>query len=178
EPIERVETATEAGQRTLREVTPIRKVPTAEVDGRVIFDSRAIIERLLEKHGWKNLAAPRDRWRTLNLLNAIDGALDGIVQVFYLRRDGVAIDGTPFAERQIGRADAVFKWLGAELADDKCSFDGGLGLAELALITTLDWMDFRGAYPTDRAPELAPLRAKWKGHPSLAATMPTDTPSP
>jgi len=169
EPIERVDTATEVGQATLREVSPIRKVPVAVVDDdRTLFDSRAIIEWLVGKHGYRGVfLAPRDRWVEANLVNAVDAALDAVIQLFYLRRDGVAIDGTPYAERQLGRADAIFAWLAPQLAPER------LGLAELSAICALDWMDFRQTYPTaERAAGLAGLRAAWREHPSLVATRP------
>ena len=35
-------------------------------------------------------------------------------------------------------------------------------------------MDFRRAYPTERASALGELRARWREHPSLAATPPLD----
>ena len=172
EPVDRIDTATDAGMAALREVTPIRKVPVAQIDGKLLFDSRTIIEWLFATRGYNGMAPPRDHWRELNLVNAIDGALDAVVQVFYLRRDGVAIEGTPYATRQFERADAIFAWLGKELAPDQTSFDGrGLGLAELSLVCALDWMDFRGSYPTERA-GLATLRAAWRERPSLAATRP------
>jgi len=174
ESVERIDTATEAGLAALREVTPIGKVPTAIVDGRVLYDSHVIVDWLVTTRGWHDLAPPRDVWRTHNLVNAIDAALDGIVQLFYLRREGFAVDGTPYAQRRLDRAEAVFGWLGKELAPDKCSFDGGLGLAEIALVSAVDWMDFRKAYPTDRASALGELRARWREHPSLAATPPMD----
>lgn len=54
EPIDRVDTAPEVGQAALREVSPIRKVPVAVVDdGRALFDSRAIVEWLVGKHGYR-----------------------------------------------------------------------------------------------------------------------------
>ena len=40
EPVDRIDTATEAGQAALRELSPIRKVPVAIVDGRTLFDSQ------------------------------------------------------------------------------------------------------------------------------------------
>ena len=172
EPVELVDTATDAGMAALREVSPIRKVPVAQLGGKTLFDSRAIIDWLVEARGWGKLAPPRDRWHEQNLLNAIDGALDSVIQLFYLRRDGVAIDGTPYAQRQLERADAIFTWLATQLAADGKSFDGGLGLAEITLIAHLDWMDFRKTYPTERIGTLRGVRDAWRDHPSLAATRP------
>jgi glutathione S-transferase len=174
EPIDRIDTATDAGQALLREVSPIRKVPIALVDGRTIYDSRVIIDWLVTTRGYGTFTPPGDRWREQNLVNAIDTALDSIVQLFYLRRDGVAIEGSPFEKRQIERADAIFAWLATELAADKRSFSspGGFGLPEVSLIASLDWMDFRKTYPTEKLTALAPLRAAWNDRPSLASTRP------
>jgi glutathione S-transferase len=172
EPIDRIDTATDAGMAALREISPIRKVPVANVDGRLLYDSRAIIAWLTTTRGWGELAPPRDAWREANLVNAIDSALDSVIQLFYLRRDGVAIDGTPYAERQLARTDAIFAWLATELAADGRGFAPGLGLAEISLIAALDWMDFRATYPTERARGVASVRGAWSDRPSLATTRP------
>lgn len=166
-PVELVNTASEQGQAALRDVSPIRKVPVAILDGRTLFDSHAIIDWLIATHGWGPIASPDDPWRQHNLVNAIDAALDAAIQLFYLRRDGVAIDGTPYAVRQLERAGAIFAWLGRELASSKT-----LGLAEIALVTTLDWMDFRETYPTQTLTALADVRAALHDRPSLASTRP------
>ncbi len=163
--VDRVDTASEAGQAQLLEISPIRKVPVAIVDGRTIYDSRAIIDWLVTTRGWGELVPPRDPWREGNLLNALDAALDSVIQLFYLRRDGVAIDGTPYAQRQLARADAIFAWVEPQLRDD------ALGLPEISAVCALDWMDFRASYPTERA-NLERVRAAWRERPSLAQTRP------
>lgn len=172
EAVDRVDTATDAGQAALGDISPIRKVPVAVIDGRTIYDSRVIIEWLVTTRGWHGLAPARDHWHEQNLVNAVDAALDAVIQLFYLRRDGVAIDGTPYAERQLARADAIFGWLATQLAPDRRGFGDGFGLAELALISALDWMDFRKTYPTERAAGIESVRAAWRDRPSLAATRP------
>lgn len=167
EPVDRIDTASDAGQAALREVSPIRKVPVAVIDGRTLYDSRVIIDWLTLTRGWGTLAPPRDRWHEQNLLNAIDGALDSVIQLFYLRRDGVAIDGTPYAQRQLDRADAIFAWLAGELGRRE-----GFGLVEISLVAALDWMEFRNAYPVERASAVEHVRAEWRERPSLVATRP------
>lgn len=166
---DRIDTASDGGQATLRELSPIRKVPLAVVDGgRTIFDSRAIIEWLTEQHGYGPLAAPTDRWHHSNLLNAVDGALESVLQVFVLKRDGIAVDGSVFAIRQFDRARAIFDWLASQL-----TVDSRLGLPELSLICALEWMEFRKSFPTDDVPpRLAEIRAAWRERPSLVATRP------
>jgi glutathione S-transferase len=168
-PVELVNTAQPEGDTALRAQSPIAKVPVAILDGgRTLFDSRAIIHWLVTQHGWQGaLVPPRDPWREANLVNAVDGALDSVIQVFYLRRDGQPVDTMAFAKKQLDRAATIFDWLAGQLP-----FSPGLDLATLSLACTLDWMDFRPSYPTDRHPALAPLRAAWRDHPSLVATRP------
>jgi glutathione S-transferase len=164
EPVEWVDTAAEAGQAALRAISPIRKVPVAELDGRTLFDSHVIADWLITTRGWGGLAPPRDAWREANLVNAADAALDSMIQLLYLRRDGVPIDGTPYAQRQLDRTAAILSWLGGQLDPAR------LGLAELSAICALDWMDFRAMYPTEGV--LANVRAAWRDRPSLVATRP------
>jgi len=166
EPIEWTDTATEAGQAALREISPIRKVPVAIVDGRTLFDSHAIAAWLFATRGHGPIAPPSDPWREHNIIHAVDGAIDSLIQLFYLRRDGVAVDETPFAKRHMERTDAIVQWLGTQVTA------AHLGLAQISVICMLEWMDLRKTYPTERAVGLAPIRAAWADHPSLVATRP------
>jgi glutathione S-transferase len=86
----------------------------------------------------------------------------------------VPAEGSAFVKRQMERVDAIFEWLSGELAADGKTFDGSgrFSLAELSLICALDWMDFRKAYPTERAPKLLAVRAAWADRPSIAGTQP------
>jgi glutathione S-transferase len=163
--IERVDTASDHGQQLLREVSPIRKVPVAVLsDATTVFDSREIVARLVAAHGgWGPLAPDPDP----NALAAIEAAIDSIIQLFYLRRDGIAIDGTPYAERQLGRTDAIFEWLGGRVSMH------ALGFVEISTICALDWMAFRKTYPLERAgAALLGMRAAWKERASIADTYP------
>lgn len=171
-PVERIDTASDAGQQALRAVSPIWKVPVADIDGKIIYDSHAIIDYLTLTRGWGGLGPTRDRWREQNIVNAIDTALESGIQLFYMRRDGVAIDGTSYAQRQFDRMDAIFMWLATQLAAGAQSFTGGFGLCELALISTLDWMDFRKMYATERASGVEAVRAAWGDRPTLVQTRP------
>jgi hypothetical protein len=105
QPLELVNTATDGGQAELREVSPIWKVPVAEIGGRFLFDSRVIVDWLTTFHGWGDLRAPSDRWREANLVNAIDSALESAIQLFYLRREGMDPMTIPFGQRQVDRID-------------------------------------------------------------------------
>jgi glutathione S-transferase len=169
--IDLVNTAPDAGQAALRQVSPIWKVPVAEVDGRTLFDSRAIIDWITTTRGWGRIAPPRDRWLTSNLVNAIDGALDSAITVFYLRRDGLDVANLPFAHRQRDRVTAIFDWLDGERRAGRLGAE--LGLAELSLVCTLDWMEFRDAYPVASLDgRFDAIREALAGWASVAQTRP------
>ncbi len=173
--VDRIDTTTDAGQLRLAKLNPIRKVPAAEIDGRTLFDSRVIIDWLTTTRGWGSLTPARDHWREQNLLNAIDGAVEAAISLFYLKRDGVAVDGTPYALRQNDRIASIFAWLSSELCTDQTSFRqaGDFGVPEISIICMMDWMDFRNTYATATAPALCALRNAWRARPSLTASMPT-----
>jgi len=166
EPFDWVDTATDAGRAELVALAPIRKVPVAVIDGRTIFDSRAIVEWLITTRGYGPLAPPRDRWHEQNVLSAIDELSSSLLQVLYLQRDGVAVEGLPYVKRQYERAAAILGFLGGELSSER------FGVPELSAICSLDWIDFRQMYPTDGVPAIAAVRAAWRDRPSVVATLP------
>jgi glutathione S-transferase len=166
-----VNTAHDDGQAELRALSPIWKVPIAEIDGRTLFDSRVIIDWLTTTRGYGPLRAPRDRWQDANVTNAIDAALDSAIQMFYLSREGFDPMSIPFGPRQVDRIAAIFEWVAGELP----SYDAarGLGVAELSLVCALDWMDFRKAYDTSRhGDDFSQLRAAISARASVAASKP------
>jgi glutathione S-transferase len=169
-----VNTAHEDGQAALKLVSPIWKVPVAEIDGRLLYDSHVIIDWLTTFHGWGALKPSCDRWFDANLMSAIDGALESGTQLFYLRRENVDVDSTAFGQRQRDRITAIFEWLGGQLG--RHGFGDGLGLPELALLSTLDWMEFRAVHPADKLPPaFGVLRASHRDRSSLVATPPVVT---
>ena len=173
-PFNLVNTAHDDGQAALKVASPIWKVPVAELDGRLLFDSRCIIDYLTTVHGWGTMKAPADRWRDANLVNAVDGALESAVQVFYLQREGMNVGELPFARRQRDRIASIFEWLAGQLGTG--GFGDGLGLPELSLYATLDWMEFRSVYPVAELPAaLTMFRATHRDRSSLVATPPVVT---
>jgi len=168
---ELIDTALADGQAALRAISPVWKVPVADLDGRILLDSRVIIDWLTTTRGWGGLAPPRDRWAQANLLSMIDGALDSAIAVFYLRRDGMDVSTLPFAQRQRDRIAAIFDRLGGEL--DAGRLGAEPGLAEVSLACTLDWMEFRDAYPVaSLAGRFDGVRAAMAARPSVATTRP------
>ena len=175
EPIELINTATDDGQAELKRVSPIWKVPVAEIAELatpVLFDSRSIVSWLTTNRGWGRLKRADDPWREANLVNAIDAALESAIQVFYLQRDGIPVEGNLFAKRQFQRIEAIFGWIGEQVGAGKSLSNDGFDIATASLVCTLDWMDFRKTYATANHPELLPLREQWHERTSVAATRP------
>lgn len=164
---ELVDTCTEEGQAALREVSPIWKVPAARVDEETIFDSAVITQQLLRRHGPGPLAAfDADDTAARNLITVIDGALDALINVFYLAKDG--IDATAsYVAKQEARAASAMRWL-----DKRCPSGDSFGLVEIALCTSVDWMRFRQTYDVEQHPAIARLVRDHAARESLVATRP------
>jgi glutathione S-transferase len=173
-PVELVETVSDDGQAALRAVTPLWKIPVAQFGDEAIFDSHVIVDRLLADHGYGPLrsVAPADRWREANLMSMIDGGLDTAINQFYFTRDGVSPDQAQYLAKQRDRVHSAMSWVESQFKDGYAGADQRFGLAELALVTTCEWMQFRGTYDVSRHPGLLAAVERHKERPSLASTRP------
>lgn len=153
---EQIDTMTERGQEELRKRTPVWKVPYVEMDDVKIWDSHAILDYIFGKYGTGDIRIPtgEEKWRESNLIHAIDACLESAVNVFYLGRDGIGTNQSAYLQKQSDRVESILKWALAELRDNFFTDDKRIGLSELSLYTTLDWMRFRNLYPVDKDPKL------------------------
>jgi glutathione S-transferase len=168
---------TAAGEAELHRVTPLRKVPTAVLpDGRVVWDSHAIVDLLLAEHGPGPFPVREgaDRWTERNVVNAVEGALEAAVHVLYLEQDGVPASAAAFLLDEVARTASALTWVGAQLRGGSF-FTGvaaGFGRAELVLLTALGWLRLRNRYPVDRHPGLVAFEAAHAARPSVVQTQP------
>ncbi len=178
-PFELIPALTDEGQTALREASPIWKVPVARFDdGRVVYDSRVIIDELT-RDGWGGLRAPstdiRGRVDEENVITMIDDAVLALVRRFYLQRDGASVDA-PYLQKDHERALTTLRQLDSVVVDGFATAAGraaaGLGRAELALVTALDWLDFRKTFDLSTTPNLQAIQARFSSWPSLAQTVP------
>jgi glutathione S-transferase len=162
---ELVDSLTEMGQSAMREKNPIWKVPCAEIDGLVIWDSHTIIDYLTEKYGStrpdgllttgadnpNGLRKPTgvEKWRERNLVTAADGCVESAINVFYLRKDGVAVENVAYLVKQRARVESILTWLKSQLMGYYFTADPKIGLSELTLYCILDWLRFREMYPVN-----------------------------
>jgi glutathione S-transferase len=172
-PVELVLTANPEGQAALREKTPIWKVPIAELDGQLIFDSHSILDALLEQRGPGPLrrATGPARIEEDNFIHVVDAALDSAIRLFYIKEANP--DEVPYLGKERDRVGSALSWVEARLCGSWCSEQAGFGLAELALYTTLDWMRFRAAYAVEKHPALVRFLEAHASRESLRETAPT-----
>ena len=172
-PVDLVDTFTDEGQARLRAMHPLWKVPAAKVAGQVVYDSRVIVDLLVRQHGGEVLSPiePTDV-ETLNVLTVIDGALDALINVFYLTRDGVAAADGTYVAKQVDRAAAAMTWLEARVDDVWVSPHRRFGIPEIALCTAMGWMAFRDTYEIADHPALMRCFEKHDAVDCLARTRP------
>jgi glutathione S-transferase len=173
-PFTLIDVSGEEGLSQLRAITPIWRVPVAEVDAGVILDSHAIIEWLLESYG-KRALRPIDTanfWRERNIMASIDGALESAINVFYLKRDGEDVDRIQYMVKQKSRVESAMNWLEKQLEAGFFTEEKRIGLSEIYLETALGWMMFRDAYPVARHPAFVRFRETHAWMPSFQNTAP------
>jgi len=170
---------TDEGQAELRRTSPVWKVPVATfADGRVVYDSRVIVNELCAD-GWAPMRAPAtdpvERVAEENVVTMIDEAVLSLVRRFYLARDGANLD-VPYLVKERDRAHTIMHHLDSTIdgvfATSWGKAQGGFGRAELALVSGLDWCAFRQTFDMQTTPRLQALCAHWHERPSIAQTMP------
>ncbi len=168
-----------AHHHRVKEVSPIGKVPVAQFDdGRIVYDSRVIIDELC-RDGWAPLREPaHDRQGRVdeeNAVNLVDEALLALIRVFYVKRDGGDVTA-PLVAKESARARDILLHLNElcvrEFLTNSGANDGRLGRPELAAATALAWMNFRKTFDMSTTPRLQALSAAWSTRPSMLATVP------
>jgi glutathione S-transferase len=170
---ELLESASEAGQARLREVTPIWKVPVAEFDGELVFDSHLITELLLARVPNGPLAPlPLGDLAARNVISVADGALDSLINAFYFAKEGITPDKAPYLKKQHARAESALSWLESRVQGLWLTPTKKLGLPEIAVGTALAWMRFRDVYPIARHARLMTVLEALEERQSFINTKP------
>jgi glutathione S-transferase len=173
-PVELQETLSEAGQARLRELSPIWKVPAAEIDGQVVFDSH-VITALLAARAQSPIvpALAATDVAGQNLLSVADGALDALINAFTLARDSITPDKSAYVKKQHERAASSLAWLEQHAPASWTTEKPELSLPEVALGSALAWLRFRDVYPITRHPRLVQVLTVLERRPSFASTQPS-----
>lgn len=168
---ELVDASTEEGQRALRQRSPIWKVPAADLDGRLVWDSGLILDHILQSRGYGRLREPSLDERMF--ITATDEAVLALVRQFYLQKDGVDVDSPSYLVKERQRVASILEWVEEQLRDGRfVTPDARFGLGELALYTGLDWIRFRKTWALERHPKLLAFLAAHAERSSLVETAP------
>ncbi|QQR90059.1 MAG: glutathione S-transferase [Myxococcales bacterium] len=171
-PLELQSTATAEGQKKLRELTPIWKVPVLLDGEQLVFDSHAIIDYLQDSAGSHALDQKlKSSIDAINQLTVIDGALDSAINVFYFRKDDSTVCTLPYLKKQEERVVAAMSWLEQQCIKGAFEQSSSFGLKEIAMVSTLDWMKFRDAYPIINHPSLCKLAKFFNVFPVFESTQ-------
>ncbi|ADO70768.1 glutathione S-transferase family protein [Stigmatella aurantiaca] len=178
QPFEFVSTATPEGEAELRSLSPLWKFPTAHFTGngpeRVIWDSRTIVDYLFSLHGTGPFQLPsqEESWHERNVIQALDGALEAAIHLLYFDREGMNLQSSAYLVKQSQRVGSVLTWAESQLHGASFFEKPRLGMAELALLTTLDFMVFRNRYPVAQHPKLVEFQKILSERPSIRQTYP------
>ena len=149
-------------------LNPLAKVPALIADGKLIADSRVIVEYFDTRAGGGKIIPddPEIRIDVLSQAALIEGMIDASILIVYetrLRPENMALESVMERYR-----DKIIRGLVMVGATTK-SYDNGAmpTIADISLAALLDYLDFRNIVPwRDHAPHLGDWMA------SFAATVP------
>lgn len=157
-------------QTELRLSNPLGKVPTIVMaDGQGLFDSAVICDWIVQTFpGAKHLVNEEQRWPILRLEALADGLLDAGLLI---RQEGMRPEGEQSAD-WIERQTLTVRDALARL-EELCDWqDEPFNLGHIAVMCTLDWLDFR--HPHLEWAKECPRLAGWYNanidRPSMLAT--------
>lgn len=164
-------------QTRVPSANPLGKVPALVLDdGRVIHDSKVIVEYL-------EALAPLPALLPSNLFERVehkqveavaDGICDAVVLIVQERARPLALQSANWIERQLQKVVGGVSELERRLGDRETFTGHGFGLAEIATICALGYLDLRLPEVDWRvaAPGLRPLFERLAARPSFAASVP------
>lgn len=167
-----------APETTLPQVNPLGKVPALVLDdGRVLFDSRVIVD-YVETLPRRNAFTPIDdagrlevkRWEAL-----ADGCTDAqAVIVFERRRTNPAQRSEEWIAWQTAKIERSLLCMAQWLGDRTWCYGEGFSVADMAVVCTLGHLDlrFKEIPWRERHPNLAALSDRIHNRPSFAQTVP------
>ena len=159
------------------DANPLGKVPALILDdGGVIYDSKVIVEYLETLDAPPTLIPPDPRLRIMHKQIEViaDGICDAVVLIALESARPAEKRSDEWIERQRRKIVAGVTELSRLLGESESYTDSGFGLAEIATICALDYIDFR--YPQYDwravARNLSALREGLSARPSFASTEP------
>ncbi|PIP93432.1 MAG: glutathione S-transferase [Bdellovibrio sp. CG12_big_fil_rev_8_21_14_0_65_39_13] len=123
----------------LKTLSPLLKIPLITDEGTKIWDSRQIFRYLQEKGMHQNT-----NWDQENLLTAIDGISDSLIQLYLVERSGTTMDRkNTYGKANLDRIDLSSEFLDQAVSQNKFNQWNYLSISLYCLI---DWANFRERY--------------------------------
>ena len=150
-------------------ITPIRKLPVLVDGDQTIFDSHVISQYLIDKHDLAPLTIEQS-----NLVSAIDGVTDSMIILFMGKRSELPVDESRLLFKlQLERIPIILTWLQEQAQEGEFK---DWHFATIALISLLDWAEFRGIYDFSDYPALLEAKQLHAERDIVKATMPEAQP--
>lgn len=144
--------------------SPTKRVPFLEDSDIFLTDSSAIIKYLREKSGSSFCSSTAE----LNKFCLVNSALDTVVNLFFIKRDGVDISGIPYLQRQASRIQSTLE----ELNNTKFSLQAPYDDADLRLGSFMGWAKLRNQVDFSVYPNLEKFYQGISGYGAFERTTP------
>lgn len=144
--------------------SPTKRVPFLEDGELVLTDSLAIIKYLREKSGQVFCQSVNE----LNRLCLVNTALDTVVNLFFIKRDGVDISGIPYLQRQAARIESTLQ----ELNNTTFSLSVPYDDADLRLGCFMGWAILRKQVDFSLYPNMEKFYERILGYEFFEKTKP------
>ena len=146
-------------------ISPLRKLPVLADGNTSIFDSHVIAEYIRKKRQW-----PETTIEQHNLISAIDAVTDSLIVVFMSKRSGIEVSKDKLLFKlQFERLPVTLNWLNEQ---SKGGIFGAWNLATIALISMIDWVNFRELYDLSDYPALVRAANQHNDKAILKSTLP------
>ena len=154
-----------AEREAFTRISPLRKLPVLEDGNTVVFDSHVIYQHLVEYHRLDPLSV-----HEAQLVTAVDALADSLIILFLGEKSELPVDESRALFRlQLGRIPPVLDWLEQQAKEGAFS---PWSYPTMALISIMDWAEFRNLQSFERYPELLAARASHQHREILAQTAP------
>ena len=173
----------------LEDLNPNLSVPVFEDDGLRLFDSKVIVEYLLDTYPdavadpdlrpplAHFVARPDRRWEDLKTLTTLETLTESIVNIRLLAFSGARAEEVEYMRRQAARIQHILDWLEAERVTPDGFMPGFFSVMDIEFIGAVVYAETRDVAPWRGRPKLEALLQHFADRPSIAATRPKP-PSP
>lgn len=174
----------------LKDLNPNLTIPVLEDGGLQLFDSKVVVEYLVETYPdamadpalrprlAPSLVRPERRWEDLKTLATLETMTESIVNLRLLASSGLRSAEVEYMRRQEARIQHILDWLEADRAAADGFMPGFFSTMDMAFIAAVAFAEARRVAPWRGRPRLEALFQHFAGRPSVLSTRPVPTAPP